>query len=242
MRTPTFSIVIRTLDERPALARLLASIERQTLRAEAELIVVDNASTDGTAELAASAGARLVTIAREAFTYPRSMNLGCAAARGRLIVLTVGHAALRRDDWLARAARHFDDARVAGAYGPCIPPTSAPLAERLVLGGSAAIDALWGVTPIRQVRMGVLGATGCVVRADLWRAHPFDEAYGLGGEDGAWARWALAQGFGILRDPALAVEHSHRLSLVRLVRQIAYWNRLRHPSTFSREALRFRVQ
>jgi glycosyltransferase involved in cell wall biosynthesis len=50
-------VVIPTLDGRERLLRTLASLERQT--APADIVVVDNASTDGTAEAVATAHPRV---------------------------------------------------------------------------------------------------------------------------------------------------------------------------------------
>ncbi len=227
---PSISIVVRTLNERPAFERLLASLARQTIT-DYELIVVDNESSDGTAEAAAAAGARIVTLPRDTFTFPLSMNLGCAAATAPLIFLTVGHAVFLHDDAIARAIAHFDDTRVAGVFGPSVPPHDAPLAERATLGVLERLARLRGVARIRRYGMGVMGATSCVIRAALWSEHPFDASFERGGEDGEWARWALANGHTILRDPALAVEHSHSLTFPRLVRQLIAWRRMARPST-----------
>ena len=59
---PRFSIVVGARDEAPVLARLIADVSRQDYRAADgtplfELIVVDDRSTDGTAEAVAAAAA-----------------------------------------------------------------------------------------------------------------------------------------------------------------------------------------
>ncbi len=71
---------------RDLLARLLASLRRADAARPREVIVVDNGSTDGAPELAASAGARVI---------PMGRNAGFAAAVNR------GIRECRQPDWIA---------------------------------------------------------------------------------------------------------------------------------------------
>jgi len=81
------SVVIPCLNERES---IVACIERshETLaagRLAGEVLVVDNGSTDGSAELARAAGARVVGEPRRG--YGRAYRAGFEAARGRYIVM-----------------------------------------------------------------------------------------------------------------------------------------------------------
>jgi GT2 family glycosyltransferase len=58
---------------------------------------------------------------------------------------------------------------------------------------------------------------------DAWREHNFDEAYGHGGEDLAWGRWALKAGHRLIYDPAVITHHSHGLGPINFARQLRYW-------------------
>ncbi|HYE19160.1 MAG TPA: glycosyltransferase [Tepidisphaeraceae bacterium] len=86
---PDLSIILPTCDRAPLLERALAAIE-QTVRRPHEVIVVDGASSDGTANVLARAkawmGDRLRVIRedrREGFV--RAANMGFRAARGRFV-------------------------------------------------------------------------------------------------------------------------------------------------------------
>jgi len=81
--TPRVSVVVPTLDESRYLATLLDSIHRQTVPA-AEVIVADSGSTDGTAELATAAGARVLDGPRRGPGEGR--NRGAKAATGDLLL------------------------------------------------------------------------------------------------------------------------------------------------------------
>jgi len=79
---PTISVIVRTMNEKERLAELLPAIRSQDYFYQVvEVIVVDNESTDGTAELALQNGAKLITIRRDDFSFPVSLNKGAEAAR-----------------------------------------------------------------------------------------------------------------------------------------------------------------
>jgi glycosyltransferase involved in cell wall biosynthesis len=80
----TVSVVIPAHDSASWLADALAGVAAQSLPAD-EVIVVDDGSTDGTAELAESLGARCLRQPRAGSAAAR--NLGIRECRGELIAL-----------------------------------------------------------------------------------------------------------------------------------------------------------
>ena len=92
------SIVIPCLDEEGTIAGCVAeargAIERNRLRGD--VIVVDNGSTDRSAELAAAAGATVVVEPRRG--YGRAYLTGLDAARGRFVLLGDGDATYDFDE------------------------------------------------------------------------------------------------------------------------------------------------
>ncbi|WP_116206552.1 glycosyltransferase family 2 protein [Amycolatopsis circi] len=85
-RPRKLSIVIPALNERVNMPRVLATIPRSGLASlgyEIEVIVVDNASTDGTGEVAAALGARVIRQPRRG--YGHAYHSGFAAATGDVI-------------------------------------------------------------------------------------------------------------------------------------------------------------
>jgi hypothetical protein len=89
-----------------------------------------------------------------------------------------------------------------------------------------------GKTIVGQDGMGILGFTNAVIRKDLWDQHHFDETYGAGGEDGAWARHWFAHGCVAVRDIKFSVYHSHGLTYRQLKEQWRYWASLGKPRPF----------
>ncbi|MBK1618565.1 hypothetical protein CKO42_08965 [Lamprobacter modestohalophilus] len=97
------SIIIRTLNEGRHLDALLNRIaEQQTQGLGHEVILVDSGSTDDTLAIAERHGCRILHISREDFSFGRSLNLGCAAAQGDLLVITSGHCVPVDQHWLQR--------------------------------------------------------------------------------------------------------------------------------------------
>jgi glycosyltransferase involved in cell wall biosynthesis len=104
---PDISIVVPAFNEAKSLAQLLEKIHALRLP-QAEIIVVDDGSNDGTAEIALSAGANVVR-------HPYNIGNGAAvksgmrAAQGRLIVLMDGDGQHQPEDLpklLAEAANY----------------------------------------------------------------------------------------------------------------------------------------
>ena len=81
------------------------------------MVVVDNASGDRTPEVEERFGARMVTLPKGEFTYPKSMNLAMEAASHEVVFLTVANARLsnvynlhagarlRQECWCSRGVR-----------------------------------------------------------------------------------------------------------------------------------------
>lgn len=233
------SIVIRSLNEKESLLQLLAIIDQQDYK-DYEIIVVDNQSTDGTYELVEQRKLKIISISREEFTFPRSLNVGAQAAMGDIIVFLVGHALPFSKTWLRNGISHFYHSNVAGVYSPVIPRKQCTLAEMLFYWPGYVVAKMRGPHRVVQTGMGVFGATNIALRKTLWEEHPFDERYGLGGEDGEWAQWVISQGYDLVCDYRFAVQHSHGLGFWGLKQQIAYWNKLSQPTSFDRKEFGFR--
>jgi glycosyltransferase involved in cell wall biosynthesis len=101
---PDISVVVAAHDEEATLPRCLASLAACAQPGAVEVIVVDNASTDRTAEVAASLGARVVHCATPGAVHAKSA--GVAAARG-LIVAVLDADSTCPPDWLEKIARTF---------------------------------------------------------------------------------------------------------------------------------------
>jgi hypothetical protein len=85
--TPILSVVMPCLNEARTVVACVTKAQSFFLRAgiDGEVIVADNGSTDGSPELAAAAGARVVHVAERG--YGAAISGGVKAARGRWVVM-----------------------------------------------------------------------------------------------------------------------------------------------------------
>ncbi len=106
---PRISIIIPAFDEAHSLGKTIAAARRHS--APVEIVVVDAGSSDGSAEIAAEAGARVLRTRRR--QRASQLNLGAQQARGSLLIF------LHADTLLPPNALHavviaFRDRRVVG--------------------------------------------------------------------------------------------------------------------------------
>lgn len=239
-RDPQISIVVRVFNEAGQLARLFADIDKQLYFNEVEVVVVDNGSSDDSAQVAKCHGAEVVTLPQSSHTYPKSLNLGVDAASHELVFLTVAHANLSNVYQLHAGARHFCENRdTAGVFGTTLPNQGASYVERLSASANCNFVLAKRAQRIKKCGLGVLAGTGAMLAKSVWRElGRFDERYEAGGEDTALAVSILKEGYGIVQEPALTVHHSHGLGLRNSLGQWAYWKRVTAgPKPFDREEL-----
>lgn len=113
MSSPTFSIVIPAYNEEKLIIRCLDSIAvaAAELGEPVEVIVANNNSTDRTAEIAASYGAKVVDVERRCISTVK--NHGAAAATGKYLVFTDADNAMS-DNMLVEIKKCLDSGRYIG--------------------------------------------------------------------------------------------------------------------------------
>jgi GT2 family glycosyltransferase len=227
----SLSVVIPTHDTRELVLRAVASVLAQPEGAEAQLIVVDDGSSDGTAaavEAAAPAARVLRSEAPAGFTA--AANRGLAAARGDILLLLNSDTELESGA-LAALARAFAAEPRLGIAGAQL---TYPSGEPQWSAGSAP-TLLWlfalasGVPPLLHRLRGrgrppgrgpgavdwVSGAALAVRRA-VWEAcGPLDERFRLYAQDLDLCLRARGKGFGVRLVPEFAVRHHHGATIGR---------------------------
>jgi rhamnosyltransferase len=194
------SVIVRARDEAASLGLCLELVRAQRPHGgSVELILVDNASSDGTVAVARGYGARILSVPAGAFTFGGSLNLGAANARGELLVALSAHAFARDPEWLSRLAAAFGDPKVACAAGDRYDLAGRPLAEPIIQDIALARAHPFGP--------GYSNAAGGF-RAALWRQRPF-RADLPSSEDREWAWYWMERGYRCVVDPTLVVEHDH---------------------------------
>ena len=230
--TPLATVAVPVRNGGARLAEALDAVARQRVPGEVELLVCDSGSTDGSAELARGAGARVIEIAPDEFSHGRTRNLLMQRASARHVAFLTQDAVPADDLWLSRLLSAFalgDD--VGLSFGPYrARPDASPMVAReldqwftgFAPDGRPRIDRLAGSerdVPARAL-LGARGffsdANGCVARK-AWERVPFrDIAYA---EDHALAQDMLRAGFAKVFVPEAAVEHSHEYSNLEWLRR-----------------------
>ncbi|MFL5895581.1 MAG: glycosyltransferase [Thermoleophilaceae bacterium] len=185
---PEISVIVPARDAARTLGPLLDSLAAQTFPAERfEVVVVDNGSTDGTAELARARGAMVVDEPQP--NRARARNAGVRAARGEVFAFTDADCEADRG-WLAafwdcrgRAPLIAGEVRVATAE----PPNAV---ERF--------ESLWRFGQEHWVRQGWAATANLLVERDAFDAvGGFDTAWRHIGEDADFCVRAGRAGFAL---------------------------------------------
>ena len=110
---PKVSVVIPAYNEADFIETTLKSLLAQTFR-DFEIIVVDNNSTDGTGEVAARYGARVIVEKQKGVAWAR--QAGFMQARGQIIASTDSDSVVS-ETWLAHIVEQFERDSELVAYG-----------------------------------------------------------------------------------------------------------------------------
>lgn len=195
------SVVIRCHNEERHVGRLLDGVLRQSVD-DIEIVVVDSGSTDGTLEVVARYPAQVIRIRPEEFSFGRSLNRGCAAASGEVVVIVSAHVYPLFDDWIERLTAPFRDADVALVYGRQRGDDRSRYSE-------CQVFAQWfGERSIPDQAHPFCNNANAAIRRSVWERIPYDETL-TGLEDIAWARAAKARGHRIVYEAAAEVVHVH---------------------------------
>jgi len=146
MTQPDVSIILPCLDERAGVAGCIRNAFRalDTLGCSGEVVLVDNGSTDGSPQVAAALGARIVR--EPARGYGNACRAGLAGARGRTLVLGDADGSYDFVDLgkLLRALGAGADLVIGSRLKGDIRPGAMPWLHRYV--GTPAIAALLALT------------------------------------------------------------------------------------------------
>lgn len=239
---PDVSVVIRSRNNVQQLEELFHDFGKQAFDGEVEVVVVDTESRDGTKQLAKRMGATLVHITQEEFNYPKALNRGFVVASNPWVFSFVDHSALATNQVFRTATRWGHQTNVAGAWGMTLPNRNASRTELL---GSAVLQRRWlkrKAHVTTDTGMGFMATNCALINRAAWQeVGGFDESYGAGGEDGAFGKALLAAGYEVAYEPALAVHHTHGLSLVNSIRQFRNWSQMGAPRDFEMAQLDYRT-
>lgn len=202
------SVVVRCLNEEAHLPRLLKALARQSVRAD-ELIVVDSGSTDRSVEIAQRAGARVVRIAQQEFSFGRSLNLGVAAAGGEVVVIASAHVYPIEPTWLAALLAPFAEPEIALVYGQQRGDARTKFSEHQILRQWFPEESC------ADQRHPFCNNGNAAIRRSCWLQQRYNEELS-GLEDIDWARRALERGWRLAYRHDAAVIHVHEETYAKI--------------------------
>ena len=208
------AIVIVSFNARSDLKECLGSLAAHPPAMSHEVIVVDNASADGSADAAREAGARVIALGRNA-GFAAANNAGIRSTRGELILLLNSDTIVPPGaiDALAGRLRAVPDAAVAGprlvdsqgrpelSFGRMISPLNEYRQKH------RTHDWIARETAREQFADWVSGACLLVYRADAERAGLMDERFFLYTEDVDFCHAIRTGGRKVLFTPSAAITH-----------------------------------
>ena len=217
----TVSVIVPSRNAAGTIAEQFAALSNQTFTGSWEVIVVDHASTDATAEIAQSWADRLpvrVVSAESGGGVSRSRNVGIEQARGRLLLFCDSDDVVDTR-WVDEMVRALEDVDLVG--GVLVPFADRPRAHAWngtrpgEPAGSALLD-VGTFASFRGANMGMRASAIGDLRFPEWYTWP-------GGEEIDFCLRAQLNGARLGAAPAAVVNYRLRNSLRDVVRQQFWW-------------------
>ena len=226
MREPALSVVVIGRNEGERLKRCLDSVTvMDPLRGSVELLYVDSASTDGSAERASECGAKVIRINPSRPCAAAGRNAGWKAASATIVLFLDGDTVLA-PEFVADSLHHFDDPRIAVVFGR----RSEIKPEASIF--NRVLDLDW-VYPEGQALF--CGGDALIRRSVLEEVNGFDERL-IAGEEPEMCWRIRARGYNIMGVDRAMVAHD-----LAMTRWSQYWRRaLRSGFALAEISTRFR--
>ena len=202
------SLVIRCYNEERHIGRLLDGVLQQTEK-DVEIIVIDSGSTDNTRSIVSNYPAKLLHIPKEEFSFGRSLNIGCAAATGDIIVIASAHVYPTYMDWLERLVSPFTDPKIAVVYGRQRGDRTTRYSETQVL------ERWFPKQSNLNQDHPFCNNANAAIRRCLWQQWEYDESL-TGLEDTAWANHAMGLKHKVAYVAEAEIVHVHHESLKQI--------------------------
>ena len=228
MTAPAISVVVIGRNEGQRLARCVESIHciRGFEGERIEIIYVDSASTDGSAELAATYGAQVIVLHAERPTAALGRNAGWRVARAEFVLFLDGDTILHPDFAKAALEPMLQDASIAAVWGHRreIHPEDS-IYNRI-------LDLDWVYAPAITE---FCGGDVLIRRSALEEVNGYDSEL-IAGEEPEMCRRMRARGYRILH-----IDHPMTGHDLQMTRWSQYWKRaIRSGHAFAEISQRFR--
>ena len=194
------SIIIRTYNEEDWIRHCLESLQRQSEK-NFEIIIVDNESKDNTLKIAKSFNIKKIYKIKK-YLPGKSLNIGCANAKGEFLVFLSSHCLPENKDWLKNLLKNFKNKKVAGVYGKQSP---------LKFSGPKDIRDLYitfGNEKKIQKKDYFFHNANSAIRRELWKKNKFNEKL-TNIEDREWGKRIIQSKYWLIYEPKANVFHYH---------------------------------
>jgi GT2 family glycosyltransferase len=230
---PELTIVLVNWNTKDALDRCLASLQAHTREVAYEVVVVDNASSDGTVEVLRRAWPQVRLIENtENVGFARGCNQGMAVARGGLILLLNTDTYVEDDavGTMVRFMRGRPDVAMSGCRMLFPDGRLQHTAARSLSIWRSLFEDLWLYKlvsderrnhillggfwqPDREMDVDWLAGVFMLLRREVYRASGgFDEVFHMYGEDSEWCMRLRRLGLRIVYTPEAVVYHEGSVS------------------------------
>lgn len=210
------SIFIRAKNEAALIGQCIERIQSQAGSLRSEIVLLDSGSSDQTAQIASSLGARVYSIPAEKFSYAGTLNAGIELCNGEYFIPLSAHAVPVNERWLISLIDACSTAKRIASYSRQIAWPDASALEKERLGLDFPLKAhTTNLATLENCKndwrnfyrsLQFSNASSCIRRSILkqilFRDLPFSE-------DRAFALDCILSGFEIEYAPDSIVYHSH---------------------------------
>jgi rhamnosyltransferase len=197
-------IVVRAYNDMPVIADTLRGIRAQ--RTPSRILVMDNASEDGTRETAQRIADRVINVPAGTYVPGAVLNQAMEATESDRVVFLNSDCTPVDDQWFDRLLAGFDADRVAAVFGRQLPrPDCLPLFAKDTEDtfGDGSQQAGW---------KHCFSMASSAIRRSTWESMPFNPDIQYS-EDVEWTWRARQRGFAVRYCPESRVYHSHNYTL-----------------------------
>jgi len=216
MNLSDVSIVLLTKNGGDLFGRVIDGLMRCDGARDAEILIIDSGSTDGTLDHARRhPEIRIHQIPPSEFGHGKTRNLGATLTSRPILVFGVQDATPTGPEFLRELVAPLDDPEVAGAFGRQIAYDWTNRIEKMFMAEQyppgQVVKQRKGDGPL-GIRDMFFSNVCSAIRRSVFERIPFDETL-IMSEDQLWAKSALLAGHKVVYQGSATVLHSHNYRL-----------------------------